>query len=1238
MRRDARLRHLYIKHFLILRLPHRPASEPQRALRLQCVRASHFLKNEHMKILKNLIVLTLFASCCTNHGIAQSFQSIERTAHILERLAGSIEGYAEPVSGELIDYPRMRDERPLALITRATTGSHAIEWRSAAAPTMTGSSELSFVVHAGILTRPGATFRFVLFINDSAHVAFSTVDTISWEAGQPGGVRLVFYGALRDQHTDAFGFLQILVPQQLITPGEPLRFRVVGDSAGSRAWFMVFRDPDVLGYLTERVAGESACTIHLSARGETYAGMLSAPRTWLQKNISIALGGLASLRLSLLSRNDTALAVFSLPARGGLPFRLFADGEPLIDAPAVYGNVRQQILHPKKIVSLDGHTTATGEWLLSHRAVFAPYVAPILSSLSSAPKKSDTLHLILSTHQDIAWMDSPEQCIIDRDEKILTPALEIMKTDPGYRFDLEDVLFLREYLDRHPDRKSELHAVIANGQLGIGASYNQPYEDLASGEMLIRQFYAGRGWLKKNFPGCDSRVYWNPDVPARSAQMPQIMQKAGVKYLFMSRFGRGLYHWLSPDSSGVLAMSPGHYGDFFERVGRKGFPEMAGFIGTFAREWSSEILNGSASVPIVSMTDMGTPVRYNELINTWNGFKSVSLQAGGTQPLLLPTIRISTAERFFNAVAAENLSPPNLLGERPNIWLYIHGPTHHWAISAKREADFYLPAAETFSTVEALLAKSFNRYPQHELTAAWEAQLYPDHGWGGKNGETTDSTFRAKYDYARDTGRQLLGSAAGSIAARIRTFPSKGLPLVLFNSLSWRRSAPIHTTVTFAPGEFRQGLALYDASGRIAPLHILSVARHSDQSIQSAEIVFIAHDLPPVGYTTFYLRRAPHVVVADTTSQPLGFLENRHYKVTFGAGGVRQIFDIKLQRDLLTSEKFLGGELFTMQSVGEDAGEWSEPQQPTMEGFDKLSHHAPEWRLVESGPVRRVAELRQEINHVSVAQRVILYAELKQIDFETDLLKWDGEEYREFRLAFPLNMDQAQIAYEIPFGTVVVGKDEMKGLPGERYLKEASTLRPRPIQNWINASNNEIGVTFSSSVAVWDFQDPTDSPISSPLLQPILLTSRKSCHGLGNWYLQQGDHFYRFSMTSHRPDWKNGRRFGVASNAPVQVIFNPRPLTTQNLPETRSFLSVGADNVVLSTMKKSEDDDAVVLRFYEDAGVNVATRLRFMTVLREAQKTNIIEEDGAPIPFRADELPIQLKHHAIETFKLVPRR
>jgi alpha-mannosidase len=1182
-----------------------------------------------------LISATLFA---VGELQAQFKESVERNAAILQRLEGSLEGYAETVNGNSIDYSRIRDDRPVALITRATTGKMAIEWMSQRVPLKLKSGETSFVVTAGILTRPNTKFKFQFFVNDVPCLTLSTTDTTWWEAGDSSGVRLTFHGVLRDQYTDAFGYLQIHVPSELLTPGEPVRFKVVGEEAGSSAWFMVFKDPDVSSYLRDRVANEAYCDLSIEQRGGKYEARLSTPTSWTNRGASYIMGEDPTHLLLLKQQNDTVGATFSFDARQSGRFRLAIDDEQILDLPDIFLEINQSTIYPKKLVSIKTRATSPGKWIIEYRSTYAPHLGTSLVELSEVNKGTSNLHFVISTHQDIAWMDSPAQCIRDRDEKILTPTLAIMKEDSNYRFDLEDVLFLREYLERHPDRKDDLRKFIDEGRLGIGAAYNQPYEDLSSGETLVREFYAGRKWLKKNFPGCDTHTYWNVDVPGRTSQMPQILLKAGVKYLFMSRFEKGLYNWISPDGSSVLALSPGHYGDFAEKVGSKDFPEVAGYTASFTRNWSNVIQNGSTNVPLVSMSDMSTPVRYDDFMARWNGLKSISLSDEQIQLLAIPPIHYSSAEGFFNAVSAEKLRLPSINGDRPNIWLYIHGPTHHWAVSAKREADIYLPAAEIFSTIDALLEKSFTQYPQKELTQAWEAQIYPDHGWGGKNGDVTDSTFRAKYEYARDVGKKIYSRATNAIAARIRMVQNKGIPVVVFNNLSWRRTAPVQFTATFAQGAFTRGFTLNDASGRTLSTQLLSLLSYPDGSIKSAEIVFIAEDIPPIGYSTFYIRRSPRTLAPDTTSSTREVLMSRYYRVILGRGGVQQIVDVELHKDLLSTEKFLGAELFTMQSVGQDAGEWSEPQQPTMEGFDKLSNYKPTWRLVESGPVRQVVETQQDIGHATVVQRIVDYNVLKQIDFETSMLKWDGMKYREFRLAFPMKMEKGRVAYETPFATVEAGNDEMKGVAGERYQTGVSKIRPRSIQNWISVSDDEIGVTLSSSVAVWDYQDPTDQPLGFPMLQPVLLASRRSCHGLGPWYLQEGDHSFRFSLTSHRPGWRNSRRFGVGANSPLTVTFNPTWSPKANLPEQRGFFSFGAGNVVLSTIKKCEDDDNVIIRLYEDSGKDVSARFRIAAPIVGAQITNIIEEEGKPTSWKMDEVPISLTHHSIMTLKVLLKK
>ena len=133
-----------------------------------------------------------------------------------------------------------------------------------------------------------------------------------------------------------------------------------------------------------------------------------------------------------------------------------------------------------------------------------------------------------------------------------------------------------------------------------------------------------------------------------------------------------------------------------------------------------------------------------------------------------PAIQYSTPEQFLDAVSAGQPALEEICGERPNVWLYIHGPTHHHAISAKRDAGILLPAAEMFSTIEALLEGSFASYPVHLFNRAWANSIYDDHGWGGNNGHITDDVFLQKLEHARDLSDDLLTRATTAIARRVR--------------------------------------------------------------------------------------------------------------------------------------------------------------------------------------------------------------------------------------------------------------------------------------------------------------------------------------------------------------------------------------------------------------------------------------------------------------------------------------
>ena len=101
-------------------------------------------------------------------------------------------------------------------------------------------------------------------------------------------------------------------------------------------------------------------------------------------------------------------------------------------------------------------------------------------------------------------------------------------------------------------------------------------------------------------------------------------------------------------------------------------------------------------------------------------------------------------------------------------------------------------------------------------------------------------------------------------------------------------------------------------------------------------------------------------------------------------------------------------------------------------------------------------------------------------------------------------------------------------------------VHPRGIENWIGASDDKFGVTLSSSTAVADYIDPAGLSSGSLLLQPIMIASRRSCHHLGNEYLQTGNHYFHFSLTSHKPGYENGYKFGRQSNEKLLVVVDPQ--------------------------------------------------------------------------------------------------
>ena len=108
-----------------------------------------------------------------------------------------------------------------------------------------------------------------------------------------------------------------------------------------------------------------------------------------------------------------------------------------------------------------------------------------------------------------------------------------------------------------------------------------------------------------------------------------------------------------------------------------------------------------------------------------------------------------------------------------------------------------------------------------------------------------------------------------------------------------------------------------------------------------------------------------------------------------------------------------------------------------------------------------------------------------------------------------------------------------------------------------------------------------------------------------------GRHAFAYALMPHAGGW---REAGVVGEA---ACFNA-PLRWTAAPVPESFASVDDPNLVLDTIKRAEDSDALVLRLYEAHGGRGRARLRVAAPFSSARRANVLEDDGEALEVEGD--------------------
>ncbi len=252
--------------------------------------------------------------------------------------------------------------------------------------------------------------------------------------------------------------------------------------------------------------------------------------------------------------------------------------------------------------------------------------------------------------------------------------------------------------------------------------------------------------------------------------------------------------------------------------------------------------------------------------------------------------------------------------------------------------------------------------------------------------------------------------------------------------------------------------------------------------------------------------------------------------------------------------------------------------------------------------------LRAEIafERPSLTQVVRLDAGSRRVEFHTTI-DWQ-EEHTLLKVCFPLAVHARSATYEMPFGYAERPTHWSSSWDRARYEV--------PGHRWADLSEHGFGVALLNDCKYgW-------SCFGNELRLSLLRSPRMPDPGA-----DIGRHEFAYALLPHSGGW---REAGVVGEA---ACFNA-PLRATSAPVPESFASVDDPNLVLDTIKRAEDSDALVLRLYEAHGGRGCARLRVAAPFSSARRANILEDDGDALEVAGDVVLVPYRPHEIVTVKL----
>jgi len=832
-----------------------------------------------------------------------------------------------------------------------------------------------------------------------------------------------------------------------------------------------------------------------------------------------------------------------------------------------------------------------------------------------------TMHLTGNSHIDAAWL-WPWTETVDVVKRTFSTALQLMNEYPDYTYTQSAAQYNAWLADKYPQINDQIKQRIKEGRWEIVVGmWVEPDLNMPDGEAQVRSILVGKRWFQKEY-GVDVRIGWNPDSFGYTWQLPQIYKRSGIDYFVTQKMTWNdtnqlpfkLFWWESPDGSRVLTYFPHDYGN--------------------------NDLN-----PVRLSNDLATARKFAPGLNEMMDLYGIGDHGGGptravldegahwTQPdKVVPQMKFGTAQSFFTATEkkivpdsrtwdyesiAKGYQPPVTPADgkvaiptwKSELYFEYHRGVMTTQANHKRnmrDSEEQAINAEKFASLAWLKGDA---YPADRLTEAWKKITFNDfHDLAAGSGiGIIYKEAQQDFDQVSWATNEISQKAVKSIAAGIDTQVASGVPVLVLNPLAWERSGQVTVDVQL-PTASEAGVSVIDAANHVVPSQVLS----TDAKTHSYKVLILADKIPSLGYKVLHVVPGTKPFASDLKASELT-IENAALKVTVDqtTGCITSLYDKKTKFETLAAGA-CGNQLQTFKDLPKDYDAWNiDPG--TLDHFTSIDK-ADSVELTAKGPLRAAIRVTHSWQSSKFVQEITLDSGADQVDVVNDF-DWH-ETHVLLKAAFPLAATSSKATYEVPYGSIQ--RSTTRNNTWEQAQFEVPALR------WADLGDGQHGFSLLNN-SKYGYDDKDN------VLRLSLLRSPTSPDPDAD----RGHQHFTYALYPHGGDWKQALtvRHGYEYNYRLQAT--QVEAHSGSHPAEFAFVTVKPENVVLTALKKAEDENGLIFRVYEWAGKSSDVQFHVPKGATGASVTNLMEKsEGSAVTVSNDTVTVPIHPYEILTVRV----